>query len=93
MKSIFSKICVLALCIQLYSCGEKKNETSSEDPIAAKITPSKIKVIYDTDANNELDDQHAQAYLLFNKETFDVRGITVNATFNGALYRAITMKL
>jgi len=42
-----------------------------------------IPVIFDTDANNELDDQHALAYLLLNEEVFDVRGITVNATYNG----------
>lgn len=43
----------------------------------------RIPVIFDTDANNELDDQHALAYLLFSSKTFDVKGITVNATFNG----------
>jgi hypothetical protein len=37
-------------------------------------------VILDTDANNELDDQHAIAYLLFNGQVFDVEGITVNRT-------------
>ena len=44
---------------------------------------SKIRVILDTDANNELDDQHAIAYVLFNGDVFDVDGITVNATRNG----------
>lgn len=43
----------------------------------------KISVIFDTDANNELDDQHALAYLLFNSDVFDIKGITVNATRNG----------
>lgn len=49
------------------------------------ILPAKgdIDVIFDTDANNELDDQHALAYLIFNKETFNVIGITVNATHGG----------
>ena len=46
-----------------------------------KVDP--IPVIFDTDANNELDDQHALAYLLFNGPTFDVRGVTVNATHSG----------
>lgn len=41
------------------------------------------RVILDTDANNELDDQHAIAYMLFNRSYFDIKGITVNATFNG----------
>lgn len=46
-------------------------------------SPDKIRVVFDTDANNELDDQHALAYLLFNGDRFDVEGITVNATVNG----------
>ncbi len=40
----------------------------------------KIDVIFDTDANNEVDDQHALAYLLFSGDHFNVEGITVNAT-------------
>jgi len=44
---------------------------------------SKIDVILDTDANNELDDQHAIAYLLFNGNHFNVEGITINRTYNG----------
>ena len=43
----------------------------------------KIHVIFDTDANNELDDQHALAYLLMNGSSFIVEGVTVNATYNG----------
>jgi inosine-uridine nucleoside N-ribohydrolase len=41
---------------------------------------SKIPVIFDTDANNEVDDQHALAYLLFSGDHFNVEGVTVNAT-------------
>jgi hypothetical protein len=52
--------------------------TSSE-----KAVPEKIRIIFDTDTNNELDDQHALAYLLFNQETFKIEGITVNATRSG----------
>ncbi len=43
----------------------------------------RIPVIVDTDANNELDDQHALAYVLLNGDTFHVRGVTVNATKGG----------
>lgn len=43
----------------------------------------KTRVLLDTDANNELDDQHAIAYLLFNGDYFDVEGITVNKTIKG----------
>ncbi len=41
---------------------------------------SKIPVIFDTDANNEVDDQHALAYLLFSGDHFKVEGVTVNST-------------
>jgi len=44
---------------------------------------NKIPVILDTDANNELDDQHAIAYLIYNDDLFDIRGITTNRTWNG----------
>ena len=43
----------------------------------------RISVIFDTDANNELDDQHAMAYLFFNNKIFDTKAVTVNATYNG----------
>mgnify|MGYP001383769132 FL=1 len=43
----------------------------------------KVALIFDTDANNEIDDQHALAYLFYNSDTFDIKGITVNATVNG----------
>ena len=43
----------------------------------------KMRVILDTDANNELDDQHAIAYLLANENYFDVEGMTVNTTTDG----------
>ncbi|MGI9532151.1 nucleoside hydrolase [Lutimonas sp.] len=43
----------------------------------------KIPIIIDTDANNEIDDQHALAYALFNQDVFNIKGITVNATYNG----------
>jgi inosine-uridine nucleoside N-ribohydrolase len=42
--------------------------------------PAKMDVIFDTDANNEVDDQHALAYLLFSGDRFNLLGITVNAT-------------
>ena len=43
----------------------------------------RLRVLVDTDANNELDDQHALAYVLFNGRSFDVEGVTVNATRGG----------
>ena len=55
-----------------------------ESAITQKYSQSeKIRIILDTDANNELDDQHAIAYMLFNESIFDVEGITINKTRNG----------
>ncbi len=51
-------------------------------PLSAQPA-ARIPVIVDTDANNELDDQHALAYVLLNGDTFAVAGITVNATRGG----------
>jgi purine nucleosidase len=52
-------------------------------PSSETSAASRIRVILDTDANNELDDQHAIAYMLMNGDVFDVDGITVNATASG----------
>ena len=70
MKLInMKKYALLLLVISSFKC------TISQD--------RKIPIILDTDANNELDDQHALAYLFFNDEIFDIKGITVNTTYNG----------
>jgi len=50
---------------------------------SCNVNAAKTRVILDTDANNELDDQHAIAYMLFNGNDFAVEGITVNRTRNG----------
>ncbi len=52
--------------------------THSESSAAGKI-----RILLDSDANNELDDQHAIAYMLLNGGVFEVEGITVNRTNNG----------
>jgi len=51
--------------------------------MSLQVYPQKTRIILDTDANNELDDQHAMAYMLFNGDVFDLEGITVNRTKNG----------
>ncbi|PYP76681.1 MAG: nucleoside hydrolase [Gemmatimonadetes bacterium] len=53
------------------------------DARARAQSPSLTRVLLDTDANNELDDQHAIAYMLFSGSVFDVEGITVNRTRGG----------
>ncbi|MDF1575595.1 MAG: nucleoside hydrolase [Bacteroidales bacterium] len=72
MKKSFPLLSVLFILILVSSCNSSKD-----------VSDPGIPVIFDTDANNELDDQHALAYLLLNDQTFNVLGITVNATYNG----------
>lgn len=76
-----SMIYIFLVAFLFTNCAEKKQEEKEEKTAATH--KDKIQVIFDTDANNELDDQHALAYLLFNGDTFEVPGITVNATYNG----------
>ncbi len=57
-----------------------KSESQSDADV---LKSGKIRVLIDSDANNELDDQHAIAYTLFNGQIFDVEGITVNRTYHG----------
>lgn len=52
-------------------------------PVKQQTETSKIKILIDSDANNELDDQHALAYAFLNSDVFDVVGVTVNNTRNG----------
>jgi len=76
---------LLVSILTVTSCKQKKEKQISTDPVETKSTEStseKIKLIFDTDANNELDDQFAIAYMLLNGDVFDVKGITVNATRN-----------
>jgi inosine-uridine nucleoside N-ribohydrolase len=70
---------LLFLFASLLSCtSQEKSET-----LETHNSVPRMDVIFDTDANNELDDQHALAYLLFNSNIFNIKGVTVNATFNG----------
>ena len=67
----FNIVFVLSLVLIGFTSCQKSSDTT------------KHRVLLDTDANNELDDQHAMAYLFFNGDVFDVAGITVNTTRNG----------
>ncbi|EOZ91965.1 putative inosine-uridine preferring nucleoside hydrolase [Indibacter alkaliphilus LW1] len=64
----------------LFSCQPAEKE--SEEQVEEEKAP-KVRLIYDTDANNELDDQFALMYILVNGPTFDLEGVTVNATKSG----------
>ncbi|MEX0987585.1 MAG: nucleoside hydrolase [Bacteroidales bacterium] len=67
-------IIFVILAALLSSCNQKPEDNDD-----------RIAVILDTDANNELDDQHAIAYMLKNLDVFNLLGITVNTTYNGGL--------
>ncbi|MDH5398855.1 MAG: nucleoside hydrolase [Cyclobacteriaceae bacterium] len=89
MKHILFISLTLALTVFLaVGCKEKTKEKTQITPneaasVKTAADTKKIRVIFDTDANNELDDQHALAYLLFNGDVFEVVGVTVNATRGG----------
>jgi len=72
----YAHICILLLILTIMA--STKNNVGSKSS-----NEEKIRIILDTDANNELDDQHAIAYMLFSGDFFDVEGITVNKTYNG----------
>jgi inosine-uridine nucleoside N-ribohydrolase len=64
---------LLSVLVHFSACKTGEDLTMSD----------KVRVLLDTDANNELDDQHAIAYLLLNGDRFVVEGLTVNRTNNG----------
>ncbi|MEM7656762.1 MAG: nucleoside hydrolase [Bacteroidota bacterium] len=68
------------------ACQPPASSSQTDEPSAATTSPSeRMRIILDTDANNELDDQHAIAYLLFNADVFETEGVTVNRTRNGGM--------
>jgi len=73
---------ILAMLLFIFACKEEKRSNATPNEKIVEKSDLKIKVIFDTDANNELDDQFAIAYMLFNGNVFDVKCITVNATRN-----------
>ncbi len=74
-----------AIFLSSFACTapEAPPAASSEETISTEPSPQKIRLIIDSDANNELDDQFALTYALHNSEMFDLEGITVNRTRGG----------
>ena len=72
MTSLSLRVLALLTCATLPTVSLR---AQSSKP----LTP----VLLDSDANNELDDQHAIAYMLFSGDAFDVEGISVNRTRGG----------
>jgi len=77
MKSTPVSFLLMITLLATVACTNTPSSTKKQG------TDPGIPVIFDTDANNELDDQHAMAYLLLNNEVFNTIGITVNATRSG----------
>ena len=71
-------LCHLTAILACLCCAPARADSPGE---------MKTRIIVDSDANNELDDQHAIAYVLLNHDRFDVEGITVNRTFEGGSIR------
>lgn len=79
MQSTFLVTLLCIICLSMSCNSDNQKPEAEQDPEPT----SKIRVLLDTDANNELDDQHAIAYLLFNGDVFETEGITVNRTRGG----------
>ena len=60
-----------------------RSENTTCGRLMRGLQHEKIRILLDTDANNEVDDQHAIAYMLLNGDAFLVEGLTVNRTNNG----------
>ncbi len=74
LMSVFCLISIVSSCMEV---EEILFEDKNRKP---------IQLILDSDTNNELDDQHAIAYLLSNDKYFNLKGITVNKTsFGGSI--------
>ncbi len=69
---------ILVFILILSGCGSK-----NEQRVASRTGSERIPILIDSDANNELDDQHAIAYALASQDTFNIVGITVNNTRGG----------
>lgn len=71
----------VAVLFFMSACGPETDRAEVDSPESGPVEPAeKYDIIFDTDANNEVDDQHALSYLLFNGDHFNVEGVTVNAT-------------
>lgn len=69
---------ILLITLIAYGCSSGTIHTPQEENSSSD--KHKVRVLFDTDTNNEIDDQHALAYLLSNRDIFTVEGVTVNST-------------
>lgn len=73
-----SLILCMSIFFPLHAC--KSNANNNRQYQDNNQMEQKHRILLDTDTNNEIDDQHALAYLLFNADIFTIEGITVNST-------------
>ncbi len=82
------------LLLLLVACGEGRNAADSPDSIGVpdagrecgergETAAARTRVIIDSDANNELDDQHAIAYALFSSDELETEAVAVHRTALG----------
>jgi purine nucleosidase len=82
--AIMKHLLLVLLIGAVAGCGQRSQaEKASAAGRAEAESDKRIRLIIDTDANNELDDQHALAYALSNRDVFDIEGVTVNNTKYG----------
>lgn len=82
LSAHFAFSMVVLSCIVSVGFANNDRKTSLSEYMG-KAEGGQIRMLIDSDANNETDDQHAIAYALFSDGVFKVEGITVNATKNG----------
>jgi hypothetical protein len=63
--------------------GSSSTTAPAPPTSAPRVYPDAVPVVLDTDANNELDDQHALAYALLRPDVFELVAVTSNATRHG----------
>lgn len=69
---------VLLISLIAYGCSSGVHQTPQDENSTSD--EQRVRVVFDTDTNNEIDDQHALAYLLSNRDIFTIEGVTVNST-------------
>lgn len=78
----FHFVCLVGILVA--TCAAEQEEPPPNSASAPGESDDALtRVVIDSDANNELDDQHAIAYALLSGDAFRVEGITVNRTDNG----------
>ena len=71
------------LAVNWAACAGVSAPPQGPRPPQAPVSDRRSHVVIDSDANNELDDQHAIAYALLNRDIWQIEGVTTNRTKAG----------